>query len=220
MIDVDGMDEDMVTWMRAIDALPVLSWLSLLAASGTRKARFRVTLRCYAIHHDNSCGHKRRGPVCITHTRTTMLAFRSLEELHKQIVDQHTAPPSGSARTMNAHEPRILVRRDGRSRGTHRRSAGCQRNRRHRRASIRAVIRASEWVAVVARISGFVLLVKYLASNTSGPNSIYIWMHLVCQRLSCGITVSGMQPLHRGSSWNISEWESVTCHGSAHVSIE
>jgi len=42
MLGVDSMDEDMVTWVRAIEALPVpvVSLLSLLAASGTKKAGF------------------------------------------------------------------------------------------------------------------------------------------------------------------------------------
>ena len=43
MMDVKGMDEDTVTWMCAIEALPVVSLLSLL----TRKSGFCVTLRCY-----------------------------------------------------------------------------------------------------------------------------------------------------------------------------
>jgi len=44
------MDEDTVTWMRAIEALPVVSLLSLL----TKKSGFRVTPGCY-----ESCGKKR-----------------------------------------------------------------------------------------------------------------------------------------------------------------
>ena len=50
MMDVKGMDEDTVTWMRAIEALPVVSLLSLL----TKKSGFRVTPGCY-----ESCGKKR-----------------------------------------------------------------------------------------------------------------------------------------------------------------
>ena len=63
-MDVKGMDEDTVTWMCAIEALPVVSLLSLL----TKKSGFRVTLRCY-----KSCGEKRCGPVCISKTRTQIM---------------------------------------------------------------------------------------------------------------------------------------------------
>jgi len=72
------MDEDTVSWMRAIEALPVVSLLSLL----TKKSGFRVTLRCY-----ESCGDKRCGPVCISKTRTTLL--ECLQQLHQQIMDHH-----------------------------------------------------------------------------------------------------------------------------------
>jgi len=68
MMDVKGMDEDTVTWMRAIEALPVVSLLSLL----TKKSGFCVTLRCY-----ESCGEKMCGLVCISKTRTTLLACSS-----------------------------------------------------------------------------------------------------------------------------------------------
>jgi len=68
MMDVKGMDEDTVTWVRAIEALPVVSLLSLL----TKKSGFRVTLTCY-----ESCGDKRCGPVCISKTCTTLLAAAS-----------------------------------------------------------------------------------------------------------------------------------------------
>jgi len=65
MMDVNRMDEDTVTWVRPIEVLPVVSLLSLL----TKKSGFRVTLRCY-----ESCGDKRCKPVCISKTRTTLLA--------------------------------------------------------------------------------------------------------------------------------------------------
>ena len=78
MLDVKGMDEDTVTWVRAIEALPVVSLLSLL----TKKSGFCVTLKCY-----KSCGDKRCGPVCISKTRTTLLAC--LQQLHQQIMDHH-----------------------------------------------------------------------------------------------------------------------------------
>jgi len=65
MMDVKGMDEDTVTWVRAIEALPVVSLLSLL----TKKSRIRITLRCY-----ESCGEKWCGPVCISKTHSTLLA--------------------------------------------------------------------------------------------------------------------------------------------------
>jgi len=61
MIDVKGMDEDMVTWVRAIEALPVVSLLILL----TKKSRFRVTLRCY-----KSCKSKRCGLAFISTRKT------------------------------------------------------------------------------------------------------------------------------------------------------
>jgi len=77
-MDVKGMGEDMVTWMRAIEALPVVSSLSLL----TKKSGFCVTLRCY-----ESCGEKMCGPVCISKTCTTLLAC--LQQFHQQIMDHH-----------------------------------------------------------------------------------------------------------------------------------
>jgi len=73
------MDEDTVTWMRAIEALPVVSLLSIL----TKKSWFRVTLRCY-----KSCGEKRCGSLCIPKTRTTLLVH--LQQLHQQIMDHHS----------------------------------------------------------------------------------------------------------------------------------
>jgi len=41
MMDAKGMDEDTVTWVRAIEALPVASLLSML----TKKSGVLVTLR-------------------------------------------------------------------------------------------------------------------------------------------------------------------------------
>jgi len=41
MMDAKGMDEDTVTWVRAIEALPVVSLLSML----TKKSGVLVTLR-------------------------------------------------------------------------------------------------------------------------------------------------------------------------------
>jgi len=48
MVDVKMMHEVMVTWMRATEALPAVSLLPLL----TKKAGFRVTLRCYGSCRD------------------------------------------------------------------------------------------------------------------------------------------------------------------------
>ena len=80
MMDTKGMDEDTVTWVRAVEALPVVSLLSLLTIRS--QSGFRVTLKCY-----DSCGEKRCGPVCISKTRTTLLAC--LQQLHQQIMDHH-----------------------------------------------------------------------------------------------------------------------------------
>jgi len=54
MINVERMDEDIVTWERAIEALPVVCVLPLLAAFCTNKAKFHVTLSSYGIRHDIS----------------------------------------------------------------------------------------------------------------------------------------------------------------------
>ena len=66
--------------MCAIEALPVVALLSLFAASGTKRAGCRVTLRCYGAREHNSCATQQQGPVCITQTHTIMLAC--LKELH------------------------------------------------------------------------------------------------------------------------------------------
>ena len=91
------MDEDTGTWMRAIEALTVVSLLSLL----TKKSGFRVTFRCY-----ESCGEKRCGPVCISKTRTTLLAC--LQQLYQQIMDHHgekcVAAKAADAVSTNAAE--------------------------------------------------------------------------------------------------------------------
>ena len=58
-MDVDGNDGHMVTWVRVIETLQVFSFLSLLAVSGTKKARLYVTLRYNTTCYNNSTGHKR-----------------------------------------------------------------------------------------------------------------------------------------------------------------
>ena len=52
MRDVEGMDEDMVTWVRAIEELRVVTVLSQHAASNTKKAWFCDTFRCYGPHEE------------------------------------------------------------------------------------------------------------------------------------------------------------------------
>jgi len=54
MMHVEGIESDSEDIVRAIDALPAVSLLSLLATSTTKKARFRVSLRCYGSHHNYS----------------------------------------------------------------------------------------------------------------------------------------------------------------------
>ena len=83
------MDVEMVTVVRAIEALPVVTILSPLAASSKNKPRFRVGFRCFSCQEYGSCEQQQAGPVRITNTRTTLLAC--LQELHKQIVDGHGA---------------------------------------------------------------------------------------------------------------------------------
>jgi len=83
------MDVEMVTVVRAIEALPVVTVLSPLAASSKNKPGYRVGLRCFSCQEYGSCGQQQAGPVRITNTRTTLLAC--LQELHKQIVDDHGA---------------------------------------------------------------------------------------------------------------------------------
>ena len=73
--------------VRAIEALPVVTVLSPLAASSKNKPGFRVGLRCFLCQEYGSCGQQEAGPVRITNTCTTLLAC--LQELHKQIVDGH-----------------------------------------------------------------------------------------------------------------------------------
>jgi len=79
----------MVTVVRAMEALPVVTVLSTLAASSKNKPGFRVGLRCFLCQEYVSCGQQQAGPVSITNTCTTLLAC--LQELHKQIVDGHGA---------------------------------------------------------------------------------------------------------------------------------
>jgi len=79
----------MVTVVRAIEALPVVTVLSPLAVSSKNKPWFRVGLRCFSCQENASCGQQQAGPVRITNTRTTLLAC--LQELHKQMVDGHGA---------------------------------------------------------------------------------------------------------------------------------
>jgi len=83
----------MVTVVRAIEALPVVTVLSPLAASSKNKPGFRVGLRCFSCQEYGSCGQQQAGR--ITNTRTTLLACSGLQELHKQIVDGRgaCAPP-------------------------------------------------------------------------------------------------------------------------------
>jgi len=78
------MDVEMVTVVRAIEALPVVPVWSTLAASSKNKPGFHVGLRCLY----GSCGQQHAGPVRITNTRTTLLTC--LQELPKQIVDGHS----------------------------------------------------------------------------------------------------------------------------------
>ena len=52
MINVEGMDGDIVTWVCAIEALAVVCVLLLLAAFRTNKTKFHVNLNSYWIRHD------------------------------------------------------------------------------------------------------------------------------------------------------------------------
>jgi len=74
---------------RAIEALPVVTVLSPLYASSKNKPGYHFGLRCFSCQEYGRCGQQQVGPVRITNTRTTLLAC--LQELHKQIVDDHSA---------------------------------------------------------------------------------------------------------------------------------
>ena len=66
-MDVKGIDKEMGTWVRGhLGVLPIVSVLSLLAASGTKNAVCRVTLKCNGTREYNSCANQQQGPACIT----------------------------------------------------------------------------------------------------------------------------------------------------------
>jgi len=88
-MEVKDMDVERATVVHAIEALPVVTVLSPLAASSKNKPGFCVRLRCFSCQEYASCGQQQAGPVRITNTRTTLLAC--LQKLHKQIVDGHSA---------------------------------------------------------------------------------------------------------------------------------
>jgi len=68
------MDVRMVTVVRAIEALPVVTVLSPLAAFSKNKPGYRVRLRYFSCQEYGNCGQQQAGPVRITNTRTTLLA--------------------------------------------------------------------------------------------------------------------------------------------------
>jgi len=62
----------MVTVVRAIEVLPVVTVLSPLAASSKNKPGYRVGLKCFLCQEYGSCRQQEAGPVRITNSRTCM----------------------------------------------------------------------------------------------------------------------------------------------------
>ena len=88
------MDVEMVKVVLDIEALPVVTLLSPLAASSKNKPGYSVRQKYFSCQEFGRCGQQQTGPVRITNTRTTLLTC--FQELHKQIVDGHGAGTPGT----------------------------------------------------------------------------------------------------------------------------
>ena len=77
------MDVEMVTVVRAIEALTVVTMLSPLNASNRNNPGCRLGLRCFSCEEYGACGQQ-AGPVRIINTRPTLLTC--WQKLHQEIV--------------------------------------------------------------------------------------------------------------------------------------